>query len=142
MVSRDQLRMVFDGFCTHRQKAKKEFRCWLSCHNGKFAYSSVEAPQGQLADKRQLLLTILTNVRITKGAFEYKGTSQIKVPLVPYRLNDGSASFKVPQNWRVQEHGSISIETLRTILHERKVKLRRIKTWKECNDPRLKSKKN
>jgi transposase len=37
---------------------------------------------------------------------------------------------------------SISIETLRTILHERKVRLRRIKTWKECNDPRLKAKKN
>lgn len=36
---------------------------------------------------------------------------------------------------------SISLETLRTILHERKVKLRRIKTWKECNDPKLKSKK-
>jgi transposase len=37
---------------------------------------------------------------------------------------------------------SICIETLRTILHERKVKLRRTKTWKECNDPRLKDKKN
>jgi hypothetical protein len=37
---------------------------------------------------------------------------------------------------------SISIETLRTILHERKVRLRRTKTWKECNDPRLKAKKN
>ena len=37
---------------------------------------------------------------------------------------------------------SISIETLRTILHERKVRLRRTKTWKECNDPRLKTKKN
>jgi transposase len=37
---------------------------------------------------------------------------------------------------------SISIETLRTILHERKVRLRRTKTWKECNDPKLKSKKN
>lgn len=36
---------------------------------------------------------------------------------------------------------SICLETLRTILHERKVKLRRTKTWKECNDPRLKSKK-
>jgi transposase len=36
----------------------------------------------------------------------------------------------------------ISIETLRGILHEKKVKLRRIKTWKECNDPNLKSKKN
>jgi transposase len=37
---------------------------------------------------------------------------------------------------------SISLETLRGILHEKKVRLRRIKTWKECNDPGLKSKKN
>ena len=36
---------------------------------------------------------------------------------------------------------SISIETVRSFLHEKKVKLRRTKTWKECNDPRLKSKK-
>jgi transposase len=36
---------------------------------------------------------------------------------------------------------SISLETLRIVLHEKKVKLRRIKTWKECNDPKLKSKK-
>jgi len=36
---------------------------------------------------------------------------------------------------------SISLETLRTVLHEKNVKLRRIKTWKECNDPKLKSKK-
>jgi len=37
---------------------------------------------------------------------------------------------------------SISLETLRGILHEKKVRLRRIKIWKECNDPKLKSKKN
>ena len=36
---------------------------------------------------------------------------------------------------------SISMETLRTILREKKVKLRRTKTWKECNDPRLNAKK-
>jgi len=36
---------------------------------------------------------------------------------------------------------SVSLETIRGILHEKKVKLRRTKTWKECNDPRLKSKK-
>ena len=36
---------------------------------------------------------------------------------------------------------TISIETLRSFLHEKKVKLRRTKTWKECNDPKLKSKK-
>lgn len=38
--------------------------------------------------------------------------------------------------------GSISIETLRQMLKGAKVKLRRTKTWKECNDPELASKKN
>ena len=37
---------------------------------------------------------------------------------------------------------SISIETIRQILKRAKVKLRRTKTWKECNDPKLASKKN
>ncbi len=38
--------------------------------------------------------------------------------------------------------GSISIETIRQMLKGAKVKLRRTKTWKECNDPKLASKKN
>ncbi len=37
---------------------------------------------------------------------------------------------------------SIAIETLRQMLRDAKVRLHRTKTWKECNDPRLKSKKN
>lgn len=37
---------------------------------------------------------------------------------------------------------SIAIETLRQMLKAAKVKLRRTKTWKECNDPKLASKKN
>ena len=37
---------------------------------------------------------------------------------------------------------SISVEKLRSILKDKKVRLRRTKTWKECNDPKLKSKKN
>jgi transposase len=37
---------------------------------------------------------------------------------------------------------SISVETLRQMLRNAKVKLRRRKTWKECNDPKLRSKKN
>ncbi len=36
---------------------------------------------------------------------------------------------------------SISIETIRQMLRDNKVKLRRTKTWKECNDPKLRSKK-
>ena len=37
---------------------------------------------------------------------------------------------------------SISIETLRTILQEYKIRLQRTKTWKESNDPAFESKKN
>ena len=37
---------------------------------------------------------------------------------------------------------SISLETLRQMLKARKVRLQRTKTWKECNDPQLRSKKN
>ena len=37
---------------------------------------------------------------------------------------------------------SISMETIRQILNRAKVKLRRTKTWKEGNDPKLASKKN
>jgi len=37
---------------------------------------------------------------------------------------------------------SVSLETLRQILRDRKIRLRRTKTWKECNDPHLRSKKN
>lgn len=37
---------------------------------------------------------------------------------------------------------SIAIETLRQMLKAAKIKLRRTKTWKECNDPKLASKKN
>jgi len=38
--------------------------------------------------------------------------------------------------------GWISLEWLRQILRGGKVKLQRTKTWKECNDPKLASKKN
>lgn len=37
---------------------------------------------------------------------------------------------------------SISLETLRQLLKARRVRLQRTKTWKECNDPALASKKN
>lgn len=36
---------------------------------------------------------------------------------------------------------SIAVETIRQMLNTAKVKIRRTKTWKECNDPRLASKK-
>jgi len=37
---------------------------------------------------------------------------------------------------------SIALETIRQMLRKAKVRLRRTKTWKECNDSKLASKKN
>ena len=36
---------------------------------------------------------------------------------------------------------SIAVETVRQMLKTAEVKIRRTKTWKECNDPELASKK-
>jgi len=43
---------------------------------------------------------------------------------------------------REQIVDSISLETIRQVLKARRVRLQRTKTWKECNDPALASKKN
>ena len=106
MISQDKNRIVFDGFYTDPQNGKREFRCWLSGHDGDFIYSSVEVPEGKLTGSMQKLLTILTNIRVTKGAFKFKGVPNTKVFWGSYRLRDGSASFLVPKNWRVQELGA------------------------------------
>jgi hypothetical protein len=96
--------IVFDGTYTHPKNGKKEFRCWVSGRAGTFSFLSIEAPAGQLAKKKQLLLTILANVQVIKGASW--GTVPVRVPLVRYRLRDGSASFLIPQDWTVQEFGT------------------------------------
>ncbi len=67
MISRDRNRIVFDGFYTDPRKGKREFRSWLSGRDGNFIYSKVEAPEGKLVAKRQLLLTILSNVHVIKA---------------------------------------------------------------------------
>jgi hypothetical protein len=96
--------IVFDGTYTDPKKGKKEFRCWISGRGGAFTFSSIEAPEGQLAKKKQLLLTILANVQVIKGASW--GIQPVRVPMVRYRLRDGSASFMIPRDWTVQEFGT------------------------------------
>jgi len=103
MISRDRRRIVFDGVYTDPQKGRREFRCWVSGGDGSFINSLVEAPAGRLAAAKPLLLTILSNVRVLKGAF--RGGAAASVPLVTHRLRDGSASFQLPRGWRYQEFG-------------------------------------
>ena len=105
MVSQDKRKVVFDGIYTDLQKRRKEFRVWLSGGDGNFTYSSIEAPMGQLAESRQLLLTILSNVRVMKGGFQV-ASAPVRVPLVQCRLHDGSATLQIPQDWKYQSFGT------------------------------------
>jgi len=103
-ISPDRTRIVFDGLYTDIQQRRKEFRCWISMTDGNFLYSSIEAPEGKLSQSKELMLTILSNVRIMKGSF---GTSPAPaVRMVEVRLHDGSASFQMPQNWTYQSFGA------------------------------------
>jgi len=104
MTSPEKNRVVFDGTYSTDGGAK-EFRCWASTGEGNFSCSRIVAPSGKLAEKKQELLTVLSNVKAIKGAFQYSGSGAIKKTLVSYRLSDGSCSFKMPQDWKVQEIG-------------------------------------
>jgi len=108
MTSQDRKKVVFDAIYTDRQKKRKEFRVWITGGDGNFTYSSIEAPEGQLTGSRQLLLTILSNVQIMKGAIgaTQAGSAPAKVSFVPVRLPDGSASFQIPQGWKHQSFGT------------------------------------
>ena len=105
MISRNKNRIFFSGAFTHPRNGRREMRCWVSGAGQEFLYSSVEAPEGKLNDAMPRLLTILTNVRIFKGAFATGGAAPVEVTLVPYRLSDGSASFSMPQDWTCKELG-------------------------------------
>ena len=105
MVSHDRRRVVFDGIYTDGQKRRREFRCWVSGGDGNFTYSSIEAPEGEIGRAKQLLITILSNVQIMKGAFQGKA-APVKVAMTQARLNDGSATFQIPQGWKYQSFGT------------------------------------
>ncbi len=106
MFSKEKNRIVLEGSYTGPGKVKREFRSWLSCGGGSFLCSKIEASKGKLAGARELLLTILSNIRVTKGSFDLKGPPPIRAELVGYRLQDGSASFLIPRGWTVHELGA------------------------------------
>ena len=104
LVARDRRRLMFDA--TYGTGAgAREFRAWVSMQGTEFTYASIAAPQGQLAAQRRLLLTVLSNVQVLKGSFQYQGATPAQVRWQAYRLRDGSASFQIPAGWRVQDFG-------------------------------------
>ena len=107
-VSPDRRRAVFDGRFTHPRLGRREMRAWVSGGADRtFLWESIEAAEGRLAAERRLLLTVLANVRVLRGAYDADArTSALPpVPLVSYRLAEGSASFGVPRDFRVKELG-------------------------------------
>jgi len=106
LVSKNKDRIVFDGEFSLPQGGKREFQYWISLQRGNFVCSVIEAPAGKLSSMKPLLLTILANVHLTKGGF--REASGAGIQMVPHRLRDGSASFKIPPDWQFQDFGTAS----------------------------------
>lgn len=106
-ASRDGATLVFDGTYSPPRRGKTEFRSWATLRGAEATCARIEAPAGQLAAMRPTLLTVLSNVRVMKGAVAPAGAAAapVKAQLAPYRLRDGSASFLIPQGWQCQDHG-------------------------------------
>ena len=78
------------------------------------------------ADQRSLIIeTALCPPDLLGRAFRRWSLEKLRAYLIEQKVLEG-----------------ISLEWLRQILRGGKVKLQRTKTWKECNDPKLASKKN
>jgi len=105
-ASRDGSALAFDGTYSPPKRGKTEFRSWVSLQGGQSACARIEAPAGQLSTMRPTLLTVLSNIRVMKGAVApAAAAAPVRVQMVPYRLRDGSASFSMPQGWQCQDHG-------------------------------------
>ena len=106
-ASRDGSTLVFDGTYSPPKRGKTEFRSWANLRGAEATCARIEAPAGQLTAMRPTLLTVLSNIRVMKGAAAPAGAAPapVKVQLAPYRLRDGSASFLIPQGWQCQDHG-------------------------------------
>ncbi|OGL49432.1 MAG: hypothetical protein A2161_05250 [Candidatus Schekmanbacteria bacterium RBG_13_48_7] len=106
MSSADKKRITLDASFTHPEKGQRIFKAWISVTDTNFVYSSIETPYGKFEQEKQLLLTILSNIRIIKGAYNRNQSAIVNPELTTYRLRDGSASFSIPRGWKVNERGS------------------------------------
>ena len=105
-ASRDGSSLAFDGTYSPQKRGKTDFRSWVSLQGGQSTCARIEATAGQLAAMKPTLLTVLSNIRVMKGAAAPAAPSApVRVQMVPYRLRDGSASFLIPQGWQCQDHG-------------------------------------
>jgi len=103
-IAQDRNRLVFDGAFSDGKGGRREMRGWLTLRDGRYQYTTISGPEGQLEGIKPTLLTVLANVRVIKAQELGAGHAALP-PLKPYRLSDGSASLQIPEGWRVQELG-------------------------------------
>ncbi len=85
--------------------ANSEFRAWFSVQGGNFTHFRVDVPAGEYDRRKQVLLSVLTNVGSMRDAF---GTVAAR-PLATHEtaLPQQAATFEVPDGWKVTPLGSI-----------------------------------
>jgi hypothetical protein len=100
-ISPDKKHMSFMMYYTDPAKGRREAQCWITLQNNTFLSSMCQASPGQLKAQKPLLLSIISNIHLFKGGFsDTAGSAAPKtISLKQCRLNDGSASFSIPQDW-------------------------------------------
>lgn len=107
-ISDEGRRIVLDGSYERGPGGRKTFRAWLCKGDGVATISRIDAPDGEFENQKQQLLTVLSNVRITKGSMLIRSDTAVEEPLSEHRLADGSARFLLPQQWEVKDFGTCS----------------------------------
>lgn len=101
-------RIVFGGSYERTPGGRKAFRAWLCMGDGVATLSRIDAPDGEFDGQKQQLLTVLSNVRMTKGSMQVRTSAGAEEPLSERRLADGSARFLLPEPWEVKDFGTCS----------------------------------
>jgi hypothetical protein len=102
---REGSRVVCDGTGRDAGGARTTFRCWAACDGARTTLTWIAAPASAFDAQRRQLLTIMANMQVTKGSFEYRTTAPAPLSMTPYRLPDASAAVLLPQGWNVQYLG-------------------------------------
>ena len=103
MRTPDGKRLVFDATYTDPIRGRRAGRGWASANNETFVFASCDGPVDQFEQCKEVLLTILANIRILANTIP---TGPKVLPLASHRLRDGSATFSIPQGWTVKELGT------------------------------------
>lgn len=107
-ASENEQRIVCEGTYERPAGEQKAFRAWLCVSEGTFAFSRIEAAEDELDRRKELLLTVLANVRPTKDSLQLQGPAPNVERLSNRRLRDGSAQLLLPSDWELQDLGTCS----------------------------------